>query len=149
MNTIISNSHVDLSHISPSNRTAFTSMINEYDLLPLGDIFAMLPMLDTGALSADYAQMVCQVKDTVTSVGLSLYPATIQSINKAIRAENYLKSREILEREVGFVNQNVAMYLSPKIMELNTLWRHLSFLNSCPGATGKPNNSIPLAELTA
>ena len=142
-------SSLDHSCVSENNRAFFKGMINEYDLLPLGDIFAMLQMLDTTSLAADYAQLVRQVKDTIVSAGLSLYPTTLLSINKAIRAENYLKSREILEREIGFTNKNVAMYVSPKIMELNTLWRHLSFLNSCPGASGKPNNSIALADISA
>ena len=143
------NSSLNLSRISESNRTFIERAVNEYDLLALGDIFAMLQMLDTTSLAADYAQLVRQVKDTIVSAGLSLYPTTLLSINKAIRAENYLKSREILEREIGFTNKNVAMYVSPKIMELNTLWRHLSFLNSCPGASGKPNDSIALADISA
>jgi len=142
-------SSLDHSCVSENNRAFFKGMINEYDLLPLGDIFAMLQMLDTTSLAADYAQLVRQVKDTIISAGLSLYPTTLLSINKAIRAENYLKSREILEREIGFTNKNVAMSVSPKIMELNNVWRNLSFLNSCPGASGKPNNSIALADISA
>lgn len=145
---IIQFNQLDISKLSAQNRAVVKEMIDEYDLLELARLTNIVSQLDIHEISHDYELLIKQIKDTVYTIRLPLYPTVIDSLNKALNADNYLKARDYIERGIGFINQDIPHKLVPKIMELNTVWRHLAFLNSCPGASGKPNNSIPLAELT-
>lgn len=140
--------HVELSMVSKRNLPFFSSMLERYNLLSPQEMLAVVANADLASLGSDYALLVAQIRDAFRLSKITLQPNVIRSINKAIQADTFIASRDIMVREVGEQDRVLAQYIIPKIMELNNIYINLAFLNSCPGATGKPNNSIKLAELT-
>lgn len=140
---------VDVSAVSSKNIPIISTMLTRYDVLQPSELLESLLTSEITGLSRDYALLIRHIRDTLLESKVGLLPSVIDSINRAIKADSFEHARDILVHDIGEGDAVFAQYIIPKIMELNNVYRNLAFLNSCPGASGKPNNSIKLAELTA
>lgn len=91
----------------------------------------------TGTFLQDYSKLLDQIKNDISSAGVSLNPTTANMVNAAILAQSYTQVGDIVKEVPSLV---------PKLMELNNICRFVRQLNVLPGTSGKPNNSIKLPE---